>query len=134
MVHWGQLEILDQLGRVATSVETEKRLENEQLSFKTQVVPKRERKFQAGRHSFRQLNDSNFQRTVLLCPIAKSMVELWREIANEEKSLDALGSSPKEIPSTPKWPEMDNGTKLDENINKISHLKVETCHRRSGSF
>lgn len=134
MVHWGETEVHDQLGKIKTVAEEGDCSRDEQLSSSRSITPKPEHKFQAGRLALQTLFDSKIKPTLLLCPIAKSVLDLWKEKAKDEKSEDKLRGRPKECQTAHNWNGIVNSGKQDDSYCKRCRLKIEPIRKRSRSL
>lgn len=136
MVHWGETEIRDQLGRIVAPVGVgdANGLKDEQTSFARSIIPQPERKFQAGRQTLQNLFDSKIKPTLLLCPMAKTAMDLWKEIAKDEKSVDKSRNRPKEFQIVNNWQGIGSFAKLDQNLCQMCHEKTKPNQKRSRSL
>lgn len=134
MVHWGETEVHDQLGKMKTFAEKDgNRSRDEQLSGRS-ITPKPERKFLAGRYTLQNLFDSKIKPTLLLCPVAKSVLDLWKDTAKDEKSTDKLRGRPKEVQTAHNWNGIVNFGKQDESRCNRCRLQIERNRKRSRSL
>lgn len=129
MVHWGESEILSQLGRTKSLAENES---DSRLSGL--ISPRPEHQFHAGRKRM-----SNFYHSLRVKPKflrnAKSVANLWSQKSKDEENLEKLkDKKPKDFQMKLMWYEIMNVTENEKNYCQMCKDKIERSHKRSRSI